>query len=101
MPTLEAYRGHMLFSDRNSRYKVLVDGEVVAKVGPNDHATVTVSPGRHVINAKTFWCKSTDLIVDLDEDEHALLRLDNDDRLFGEVTALINPRAFVRITRES
>ena len=100
MPTLEFYRGYKLLSDRNASYKVLVDGALVGKVGPTDHFSVQVPAGKHVINAKSFWCKSDDLVVDLAQDGHALLRLDNDDRPWGELTALLNPSRYIRLTRE-
>ena len=101
MPILELYRGYTHDLDRNAKYKVVLDGKTIARVGSKGRVTVTVSPGRHVINAQTFWCKSQDLILDLAADEHAVLRLDNSNRPWGEWDALLNPSNYVSISREA
>jgi hypothetical protein len=52
------------FRDALRKYKVLVDGEVVGKVGRNKEIEAEVSPGSHDVQIKIDWGKSEPLTVD-------------------------------------
>jgi len=47
------------------RYRVYVDGVIVAKLAMSKHLTATVTPGRHSIQARVFWMSSAPLEVDI------------------------------------
>ncbi len=52
------------FRDALRKYKVLVDGEVVGKVGRNKQIDVEVSPGQHEVQMKIDWSRSEPVTVD-------------------------------------
>jgi len=47
------------------RYRILIDGIVVAKLSLSKHHAATVAPGRHTIQVKVLWMSSAPLIVDV------------------------------------
>ena len=63
MPKLTVRRGGST-GDALRRYKVFVDGEVVARLRPNKQVELDVSPGAHEIQLKLDWAKSKPLTVD-------------------------------------
>ena len=49
--------------------RVLVDGQVVGKVGNNQQAQFALSPGRHTVQVAMDWCRCAPLELDLDEND--------------------------------
>lgn len=47
------------------RYRVFIDGAVVAKLALTQHHVATVTPGRHSIQLKVLWMSSAPLVVDV------------------------------------
>lgn len=48
------------------RMQVRVDDETVARLRPQQSATVEVGPGPHMVQARMDWCSSATVIVDSD-----------------------------------
>jgi hypothetical protein len=51
------------------RYRVLIDGVVVAKLALSQHHGATVTPGRHSVQVKVLWMSSKPHAVDVEPDE--------------------------------
>ena len=46
------------YADRIRKYRVLVDGTEVGRLGDGESLTVEVQPGPHTVQAKIDWCGS-------------------------------------------
>lgn len=66
MAILNIQRAHSL-TNRWRDYEIIIDGEAVGTISPNETKAFNVAKGQHTINAKIDWCSSPDLIVELNE----------------------------------
>ena len=46
------------YADRLRRYRVLVDGSEIGKIGNGETKTFQVAPGKHELLLKIDWCRS-------------------------------------------
>jgi hypothetical protein len=60
-------RPSAVWRDRLRAYKLVVDGNVVASIGPGKAEAVRVSAGHHRIWVKIDWCHSPMLEIDLED----------------------------------
>lgn len=56
-------RGNDIWMDRNRRYKVLIDGQVVGKLRKNQSESYGVTSGEHQVRVKIDFVKSNSLTV--------------------------------------
>lgn len=63
------------WQDRVRRYRIVVDGATMAKLGPGERETLTVEPGRHRVHAAIDWCRSPFLDIELGPGETAQLEV--------------------------
>jgi hypothetical protein len=61
------------FQDALRKYKVLIDGEVVGKVGRNKQIEVDVPPGSHEVQMKIDWGRSEAVTVDTSTEDARLV----------------------------
>ncbi|MDX2280126.1 MAG: hypothetical protein NW218_11085 [Saprospiraceae bacterium] len=66
MAIINVQRAHSL-TNRWRDYEIIIDGEAVETISPNETKAFNVAKGQHTITAKIDWCSSPDLIVELDE----------------------------------
>ena len=57
------------YTNRWRDYEILIDGEAVGTISPNETKAFNVAKGQHTVTAKIDWCSSPDLIVELDENQ--------------------------------
>lgn len=57
------------YTNRWRDYEILIDGEAVGTISPNETKAFNVAKGQHTITAQIDWCSSPDLIVELDENQ--------------------------------
>ena len=62
-----------VYRDFLRAYKVLVDGEVQARLRRGGTVEVEVKPGRHVVEMKVDWCSSPEVTLDLEPGQTARL----------------------------
>lgn len=63
MPTITVRRGDN-WQDMMRKFKVLIDGEVVGKIGRKKSIDTEVSTGPHEVTLKLDWVESQPLTVD-------------------------------------
>lgn len=63
-------------------FEVLVDGEVVGRLGPGDSGVFEVAPGPHELSAKIYWCRSEKVDINLEEDQKLAFSCDTRARSF-------------------
>src|SRR5262245_15638529 len=61
------------FGHRLRKYKVVVDGQEVGRVGDDESLSTEVSPGAHEVLLKVDWCQSPALSVDVSRNEEVRL----------------------------
>jgi hypothetical protein len=71
MAKIEVKRREGGWVDRARKYKVLVDGEEVGRVGAGESVTADVPAGSHEVSLKIDWCRSRKQTVQLGADETA------------------------------
>lgn len=55
------------------KYRIVVDGDPIARLGRGQTAIVPTPPGRHTIEARTDWLSSHALEVNLVEGQHLVI----------------------------
>ena len=56
-----------------AKYKVLIDGQEVARIGPGERWSFDVPPGVHDVMLRMDWVRSKPLRLELADDEEAEL----------------------------
>lgn len=93
MPSISLFRPADIAMDRNRVYKVMIDGDLVGELWPEQIGTFNVGTGTHTVRVKIDFLKSDPLAVDLEAGGIAELAC----RGAGSLTALL--RALTRPTR--
>ena len=57
------------WTDKLRKYKILLDGVEIGRLGEGEKLTHQVSEGLHVIRAKIDWCGSLPLSFDADTED--------------------------------
>jgi hypothetical protein len=73
MSELVIRRKRVWWMDRLRDYRMLVDGEEVARVANGAEARIPVEPGPHIVQMRIDWCGSLPLAVDVAPGETRVL----------------------------
>ena len=83
-------------------YRVLLDGERVARLGRCQSCDLPVSPGRHVLRVAVDWTRSPDLPIELGPDETAyVLCRSAGNVLTAPLWGVLRPRRALALRRVS
>ena len=66
MTTIAIHRRKALWQDCARNYRVLIDGNEVAKISNGADISIPVSPGKHVIQLKIDWGRSKKIEVNIE-----------------------------------
>lgn len=84
--------------DRLRSYRVILDGDQVAKVRPGQAIELPVSPGRHELLLEIDWCASPTVELDAEPGEVIRFSCEPADRVSPEIV-LYAPAAYIKLTR--
>ena len=74
MPTLTVRRDKG-WTDKFRKYRILVDGEEIGRLGEGEHLCHPIAAGVHVVEAKIDWCGSRPLRLEIGtEDQLVVVR---------------------------
>lgn len=74
MAIVEVHRVSGGHSKRLNPFEVVIDEEIVGRLGPGESESFEVTPGPHGISAKIYWCRSEKVDVNLREDQKLIFR---------------------------
>lgn len=99
MPTLTVQRDKGR-ADSLRKYRILVDGKEVGKIGEGEILRQQIIPGRHVIEAKIDWCGSQPLQFTAKSKDRVVLvrsQLRGWNLLIALFTIIFNRRGYLKL----
>lgn len=77
MPTLHIHRAKANWKDLIRAYKIVVDGDELARVRNGQSIALELAPGEHEIHARIDWTRSNSVVVALTDGEPVHLGVAN------------------------
>ena len=98
MAVLTVSRPSEGFRDSLVRYRLDVDGRKVAKLARGAYFSMPLTPGPHIVQAKSAWLSSRKLELDVAGDESISLSCEPGGSAFlALVDQLLRPRSYIRL----
>ncbi len=101
MARIRLMRKRSRWKDALRKYRVLLDGNVVAKIKNGEERVFDVEAGTHEVYLKVDWGKSPILELDLAPGEQATLVADAGQVFPGAFRAFFRPASYIELERVS
>lgn len=102
MALVEVQRVSGGYTEHLHPFKVVIDGEVVGRLGPGESGIFEVTPGPHEIFIKIDWCRSEKVDVHLTEVEKVTFRCQTRANLLTDgYWATFGRRRYLKLTQQS
>lgn len=100
MALVEVQRVSGGYTEHLHPFEVVIDDEVVGRLGPGESGAFRVAPGTHEVFAKIYWCRSEKIGVDLRRDEKVTYRCQTRASLLTEgYWATLGRHRYLRLTQ--
>jgi hypothetical protein len=88
------------YTEHLNPFEVVIDDEVVGRLGPGEARTFEVAAGPHEVFVRIYWCRSEKVDVHLRGNQEANLRCETRaNRLTDGYWATLGRRRYLRLTR--
>lgn len=100
MALIEVQRVSGGYTEHLHPFKVVIDEEVVGRLGAGESGTFEVAPGSHEVFVKIDWCQSERVDVHLGGDQRVTFRCETRANLLTDAYwATFGRRRYLRLTQ--
>jgi hypothetical protein len=100
MALVEVQRVSGGYTEHLHPFEVVIDEEVVGRLGPGESGAFEVAPGSHELFAKINWCRSEKVDVDLTGNQKVTFRCETRANLLTDgYWATFGRRRYLRLTQ--